>query len=263
MSKHAELLPVYKRLRQAGLLLNQKLVKALATETLKEGARKLGILRNDIFVFDSEEESHVLMDYCIFNVYRDGLNAIQRYLAESPPPRDSDEMLVLQARLRAHYSLFQVTEVEPGVGILVRDVLRDETNFLVDVGLGSSISENDVFASRVIPFHGYLTTGGAGMPVSKAVADTIANKLQPVLGPATSIRRLTPEQETDLATLIIRACLESGMGSRIAYGEPGQRTSPSRQTREARSIRAANRNDPCPCGSGRKYKTCCGRRPLR
>ena len=37
---------------------------------MKEGARRLGILSNDDFVFDSEDQTNVLMDYCIYNVYQ-------------------------------------------------------------------------------------------------------------------------------------------------------------------------------------------------
>lgn len=28
---------------------------------------------------------------------------------------------------------------------------------------------------------------------------------------------------------------------------------------QAKTQRVAGRNDPCPCGSGRKYKKCCGK----
>ena len=33
----------------------------------------------------------------------------------------------------------------------------------------------------------------------------------------------------------------------------------SEKTNEASSGRKVGRNDPCPCGSGKKYKKCCGR----
>ena len=29
----------------------------------------------------------------------------------------------------------------------------------------------------------------------------------------------------------------------------------------AKSDRSVGRNDPCPCGSGKKYKKCCGKAP--
>ena len=36
----------------------------------------------------------------------------------------------------------------------------------------------------------------------------------------------------------------------------GDGTAPKKQPRKVQKI---GRNDPCPCGSGKKYKNCCGR----
>ena len=35
--------------------------------------------------------------------------------------------------------------------------------------------------------------------------------------------------------------------------------SPEGRTQQRSSKPAVGRNDPCPCGSGKKYKNCCGR----
>ena len=39
-----------------------------------------------------------------------------------------------------------------------------------------------------------------------------------------------------------------------------ENTHPSRETRRAPAVSGEKigRNDPCPCGSGKKYKKCCG-----
>jgi preprotein translocase subunit SecA len=47
-------------------------------------------------------------------------------------------------------------------------------------------------------------------------------------------------------------------------GNAGQREAAQHDTREVRkepirSEKVAGRNDPCPCGSGKKYKNCHGR----
>ena len=34
---------------------------------------------------------------------------------------------------------------------------------------------------------------------------------------------------------------------------------PDAPVEQAKTARAVGRNDPCPCGSGRKYKKCCGK----
>jgi hypothetical protein len=263
MSNNADLVPVYKRFRQAGLLLGNKLVKSLDGETMKEGGRRLGILRNDVLVFGSEGQTSVLMDYCIYNMYQDGMNAVQRYLRESPPRRDSDEMFLLNAMLSADYSVFRVDEAEPGVGVIVEDLLRGGSHTLIDINLASMAVEGLALATRSVPIEGFIMTGGAGLPVTQPEMIKILREIKRSFPASTDLRRLTPDQESELVASIIRICLESDMGSRIAYGSADEPSSQRRPTSNVRAVRGANRNDPCPCGSGRKYKTCCGRRPLR
>jgi len=41
----------------------------------------------------------------------------------------------------------------------------------------------------------------------------------------------------------------------LTYGAPAQEAKPA----PVRTAAAIGRNDPCPCGSGKKYKKCCGR----
>jgi hypothetical protein len=263
MSKKADLLPTYKRLRQAGIVLNHKLVNLLDGDTITEGGQRLGILRDNVQLFDSESMTSVLMDYCIYNLYKDGMNAVQRYVAQSPPPPGSDEMILLNAMLKARYSVLMVKEVERGVGAVVEDLLFQGTDFLVDINFANIAEERLALATRIIPFEGYITTGGAGLPVARPEMTRILDEINRILGPKINLNRLTRNQESELAASSIRACLESGRGSQIAYQSHDHPRSSSAHTPDPRSLRQANPNDPCPCGSGRKYKSCCGRRPRR
>ena len=45
-----------------------------------------------------------------------------------------------------------------------------------------------------------------------------------------------------------------------AFGQQGQRESQSEVDTFVRQERKVGRNEPCPCGSGKKYKACCGRK---
>lgn len=36
---------------------------------------------------------------------------------------------------------------------------------------------------------------------------------------------------------------------------------PDAPVEQAKAARPAGRNDPCPCGSGKKFKKCCGGKP--
>jgi uncharacterized protein YecA (UPF0149 family) len=46
----------------------------------------------------------------------------------------------------------------------------------------------------------------------------------------------------------------------MGYVDPSQLSAPRQPAGSLPTRVRANRNDPCPCGSGRKYKTCCGKR---
>jgi SEC-C motif-containing protein len=268
MSTHSDLLATYKRLREVRLRLNSLLVETIPKSTLEDCARKLGLFRRGTLVFDSEDEMALLMDYCLYYPDRDGRNLVMKYLENSPPSADSEEMIALRAMTRAYYSLIQVTDVERGVGVAVHDLLRDETGFLMDVGFGNSAQRHWMLASRIVPSEGFLATSGAALPVDPAAATRIVSELKKrKQTPETfDFKRITPMQEAELAALMIRTCLSFGMSSRIAYAEPGAHiASPTKRALASSPGTIAEaprpgRNDPCPCGSGKKYKLCCGRR---
>ncbi len=201
----------------------------------------------------------LLMDYCLYQPQPDGRNLVERFLEKSPPPEDSDEMVALRAMTEAYYSLFQITDVERGVGVTIQDLLRDETGFIMDIGFGNTARRHLMVATRIIPVEGFLMTGGAGLLVDASAARRIFNELiRMKQTPETfDFKRMTPLQEADLAALMIRTCLSSGMSSHIAYAEPGGQT--RSLTGRAEAPRPG-RNEPCHCGSGKKFKMCCGRR---
>jgi hypothetical protein len=262
MTQHAERLTRYQQLRRVGLELNTRLTKTLSKSELDEGGRKLGILQRDVLVLDTEDEIAVLMDYCLHDVRRHGATAVERYLAAPPAAVGADEMVLLQALRQARFSLFAVESSEPGVGVHVRDLLRDEPLFLVDVGLSRSAAVGLVLAARVMAPEGIGMTTGAALPagvLSPSQRSAFVESLAADFG-GTDLRDPSPEEASELAATIIRACLRRGAAERIAYVEPGQEGRPVGRSQALAPARRAGRNDPCPCGSGRKYKRCCGQR---
>jgi hypothetical protein len=259
MTAHSDLLDRYKRIREVRLRLNNLLVGTIPKKTLENCGRKLGLFRRGTLVFGSEDEMSVLMDYCLYYPDPDGRNLVARYLENSPSPPDSDEMIALRAMTKAYYSLFSITDVERGVGVSVQDLLRNETGFIVDIGFGNSAQRHIILATRIFPIEGFLMTGGAALPVDEAAARRIFNELTKMKQPPETFdfKGITPLQEAELAALMIRTCLSSGMSSHVAYAEPGGQTGSTIERVEAPR---PGRNDPCPCGSGKKFKMCCGRR---
>jgi hypothetical protein len=136
--KDNELLNRYKWLREVGRNLNHRLAEQLPKRALSECRKKLGLLKGNTLVLSNEDELCVLFDYCLYNYQRGGKNVINRYLETSPPPATSDKMILLKAMSDSYYSLFLVEDIQTGKGTTLRDLFRDKTLFLMDIGWGEA-----------------------------------------------------------------------------------------------------------------------------
>lgn len=114
----AAILRSYKELRRKSVAINTRLVESLSGEEMREAASALGILdgKNDL-VLQTEDELSVLMDYAIYNLFRDGKNAVDRLLETNPFPQDSPELRLLRAMRKSHFTLFETTQAVPGLGV--------------------------------------------------------------------------------------------------------------------------------------------------
>lgn len=249
---HRELVSRYQRLREVGMNLNSKLVNQLSKSVLDEGAKKLEFLQRGVFVFDSENDMAVLMDYCLYDVRRNGRTAIERYLSDSPPEPESDEMTCLKAMQQATYSLIMVEANVRGVGAMVRDVQSNELQLLIDLGLASSAKPGMVLASRLLPQDGFIMTSGASLPVGIVPPDQLDTVIKVLLSTTTTDEtgRLDPAP-------IIRALLKSGRSAHIEYQDATDGAVRRHRSGETTRSTRVSRNAPCPCGSGKKFKHCC------
>lgn len=268
MTERAQLVADYQRLRHALRELNTSLMARFPEGALNECGEQLGLLsripgqEKGVLVFDDEYEMSVLMDYCIYHFRRGGRTVIEGALAESPPPPGSDELALLQAMREVRYSLFLVEGVVPGVGVRLRDSLRDERALVVDIGFSRTASAGVVLVGNIISPAGMSMTTGAMLPVDQPILDDLMEQFEKRFGTTTvgQFRQLPPEEQSELATLVIRCCLAGGAASHVRGEDPavdsrGRRAALSPASPSPR----VSRNAPCPCGSGKKYKRCCGR----
>ena len=260
-----DIVAYYQRLRPTRLRLNNKLVQRVSTDALNEGGKKLGMLRDGTFIFNTEDETSVLMDYCIYDVYRKGRNAVEQYLCDCPPEPDSDEMACLHAMQHATYALVAVLRVEPGVGCHVRNLFTEETRLLVDMGLSKSARRGAIAATRLLDWGDFITTTGAALPVGILDDDELDEWQR-------ELRKGVDDDRHDPAPTI-RSCLEKGASSYVRYeganaqrpsrvggGSPPIGTSAHRKRVPAkRRASKAVTNRRCRCGSGKMFKNCCGK----
>jgi hypothetical protein len=149
--------------------------------------------------------------------------------------------------------------VLPDAGVSVRDAVSGEQFFIMDVGLSQyELNSSLLLATRTIPLGGYWMMGGAALPMVAEQKDLVLDVLKH--------ERLLVDgvitEPHDATLLIVRACLESGAAENISYDDQSlpPKLRNSSYCRPRRVQRAPSRNAPCSCGSGKKYKGCCGKR---
>lgn len=250
----ARILDRYQRMRSASRELSNTLMDR-CKPPVKQAAEDLGVLVKDTIVLDIDQMP-VVMDRAIYRRADDGRNAVERFAAEHRFAPGSDPEAVLTAMQQAFFSLFVVREVVKGIGVHVTDILRDAEHFIADIGFSETAVRGLVLASRVLPFEEFVMTTGAALLAGVEVLKWVAKGLEQAGLSHEQLRNLPPQAWADLEARVVRACLHSGGDRQITYQDVPSSTGPTPIRSE--SVRVG-RNDPCPCGSGKKYKKCCGR----
>jgi hypothetical protein len=192
--------------------LNHRIVKTIPRQAFDEVGEAIGILRNGVLVFESEDMSSVLMDCCLYDWFRSGKNVVQRYSETHPAQPGTDEQYLLSAYLQAKYRVLVVQCAVAGAGLHCQDVLNNEGLFLMDLGLSQSAKGgNAALATRTIPLGEYWMTTGAGLPINskRAALDALAR--------IASRKQESFEGSGSVALLIVHACLTAGAAGYVTY----------------------------------------------
>ena len=256
-TKYSHLVARYKELRKITFRLqNEVLPEYLSKRAFEICGKKLGVLHNNTLVLDNMDQTGVIMDYCIYNYRERGLNTVLRYLADSQLDPDSDEYVVVKAMSKSFHALVQIADVLPGVGVQSRDLLNNREYLLIDMGLSQTAVKGVVIATRLLNYEDFVTTSGAALPVDEeALVEILDFALQHYGTDDGKHIEVDIDERDDLTAAIIRICLHKESSSEIEYRDIESEPVASPLRRESRT----GRNEPCPCGSGKKYKRCCGR----
>jgi hypothetical protein len=210
--------------------LNHRIIKTIPRRACDEVGDAIGVLRNGVLEFETEDMTSVLMDCCLHDWFQGGKNVVQRYSETHPAPPGTDEQYLLSVYVQAKYRVLVVQSAVAGAGVRCRDVLNHEDLFLMDLGLSHSAQDADsAFATRTIPLGEYSMTGGAGLPINskKAALDAlgrVASAEQELEGPGS------------VALAIVRACLAAGAAGCVAYQSAAAKPrAPRRRSRWRRS----------------------------
>jgi hypothetical protein len=260
----------HRRLLDARFRLNNAIFARLPRESLNRGAHRLGMLQGRAIEYGDENELSVLMDYCIYDVFIRGHNAVEQYAIDFPPLPGSDEYANLEAMRSSRYTLIVVLELAPGVGCQIYDMFADESRFLADVGFSNTAEPGMLVATRLLDFGDFVTTSGAALPLGPP-DDAVKREWLKVIEECADVQDFDPAE-------LIQMCFASGGASAIRYASPNgyeesnadaaSRTRdentptvftarPKRKGAMRSGIAKANRR--CRCGSGKMFKNCCGK----
>ena len=255
MPDYADIVRRYTRARALGRQLGTALFSLSSKDTTEQAAKQIGMWIRGTIVFADMDQTGVLADFAIHDCRVDGRNALDHYLALHPPAPQSEEEAVLAAMQRSWYSVFQVESVVPGAGVHVHDIPLDQRHFLADIGFSQTAVKGLVLATRVFPFADFLMTSGAALPVDADTLEQIA-RLES-LPENQNLAAMSPQRRAEFNAAIIRLCLSAKNAPQIRYQDIGEE--PDEQPETPLPSRPPGRNEPCPCGSGKKYKKCCGK----
>lgn len=263
MSSHAEHVGRYSALRRLSIRLNSALVKSLDPQSIPTIAGRFGMLEGRQILLETDDESAVLMDSCIHDYRVGGENAAQRYLREHPPAEGSDERLMLEALARARYSIFEARHAEAGVGVECEDLLYGGDVFIWDISFSYNVMPGAIMAGRIFSPGPLTMSTGAFLPVDQPLGRKLLQRLHPYLDPSTGhLKPVTVEETSELSLMLVGTCIRGGASAAIRYADADEIEQDDLEGRRLTPIRVeqkTGRNEPCPCGSGKKFKKCCGK----
>jgi len=210
---------VYDAVRKKIQSLHDELGKRVGRAEMMDVGRKLGIVRQNMFCFDSEEHSAIFSDY-LYNFSRaNGSTPCERYL-KSLDRRNEDETtrLAHDAFAGLRYTVVSGIEARPGFGLLCDDHFLGHRIFLMDKSLSQMPDGKVTLVTALYPVHNWFMTTGAALPLPTEGLDEVL----PDLFLASGLRysppvSLAPKDASRLALMAIKAIGACGVLERVRY----------------------------------------------
>jgi len=152
----------YEVFRRASRDVIHKIIdECLKPDQLMKSAKLLGIVREDILVFNNEDETDILMDFAL-NEYKEDDKNIITLFKEKVGGRKDYEKEILGAMLSSYTSLFKITSVSPREKFsLLRDLLNERQDLkLWDIGMSETAIPGFLIFIRLVPLKDAFMTSG-------------------------------------------------------------------------------------------------------
>lgn len=210
-----EVLTRYRHLRAISTRHHTEAMNFFSRPALLEQARHLGLAVGETLAAESFDELTLAFDLAIHTARPDHTRAVDRYAGAAQLQPGSDEALVLEAMRQARFSLWRVERRHEVVGLVVRDLLRQDEAWLVDEALERSAPEGMVAAMRLCTPDAFAMTCGVIVPVDRGlIEEALAEVLPRVRG---SPDRVANDRR--FATAVYRTAVARGLMARVGFEE--------------------------------------------
>jgi hypothetical protein len=211
-----EVLTRYRRLREISKRHQTEAVRYVPHSALLDQARRIGLAGGKTLVAESMDELTLAFDLALYTAPPGRSRGIERYARSAAVPAGSDDAVVLQAMRQARFSVWQVERRHEAVGLVVQDLMRETSLWLVDESLEQTAPEGMSVAMRVIMPEAFAMTCGVIVPVDAMLLDEVFEEvLGRIRGEADAIAN-----DRRFATTIYRMAVLEGLMDQVGFVDP-------------------------------------------
>ena len=211
-----EVLTRYRRLREISKRHQTEAVRYVPHSALLDQARRIGLAVGKTLVAESMDELTLAFDLALYTAPPGRSRGIERYARSAAVPAGSDDEVVLQAMRQARFSVWQVERRHEAVGLVVQDLMRETSLWLVDESLEQTAPEGMSVAMRVIMPEAFAMTCGVIVPVDGMLLDEVFEEvLGRIRGEADAIAN-----DRRFATTIYRMAVLEGLMDQVGFVDP-------------------------------------------
>ena len=211
-----EVLTRYRRLREISKRHQTEAVRYVPHSALLDQARRIGLAVGKTLVAESMDELTLAFDLALYTAPPGRSRGIERYARSAAVAAGSDDEVVLQAMRQARFSVWQVERRHEAVGLVVQDLMRENSLWLVDESLEQTAPEGMSVAMRVIMPEAFAMTCGVIVPVDAMLLDEVFEEVfGRIRGEADAIAN-----DRRFATTIYRMAVLEGLMDQVGFVDP-------------------------------------------
>jgi hypothetical protein len=215
-STRDDILARYLHLREISKKLHMEVLESISVDTLLKHARRLGLAQRKTFLLDDMDEMYYVYDLAIYTAPTDRSRAIDRFAKSAKFEPQSDERLMLDAMRASQFAILVIEQPHDALGLIATDILRNSKVWLLDVGLGSSMNDGELIATRLLTPGPFSMTAGVNVPFEIEMLESICMEL-PQRKSNSKLSRIAEDRR--FAEAVYKVGLADGVMNRLTYIE--------------------------------------------